>query len=97
MEDNLFALSAQEHSAYVSDGSDDYVIRRNVFSKSSNSSTGSLARPNLLVGHSPLSGTGVDDRYEIYGNFFFQNPTEALFQGEGNVALYDNLFVNASG
>jgi hypothetical protein len=31
MEDNLFALSAQEHSAYVSDGSDDYVIRRNVF------------------------------------------------------------------
>jgi predicted glycoside hydrolase/deacetylase ChbG (UPF0249 family) len=31
MQDNLFALSAQEHSAYVSDGSDDYVIRRNVF------------------------------------------------------------------
>ena len=28
---NLFALSAQEHSAYVSDGSDNYVIRRNVF------------------------------------------------------------------
>jgi predicted glycoside hydrolase/deacetylase ChbG (UPF0249 family) len=31
IEDNLFALSAQEHSAYASDGSDDYVIRRNVF------------------------------------------------------------------
>jgi hypothetical protein len=31
MEDNLFALSAMEHSAYVSDGSDNYVIRRNVF------------------------------------------------------------------
>ena len=31
LEDNLFALSAREHSAYVSDGSDDYVIRRNVF------------------------------------------------------------------
>ncbi len=31
MEDNLFAHSAQEHGAYVSDGSDDYVIRRNVF------------------------------------------------------------------
>ena len=31
IEDNLFALSAQEHSGYASDGSDDYVIRRNVF------------------------------------------------------------------
>jgi hypothetical protein len=28
---NLFALSAMEHSAYVSDGSDNYVIRRNIF------------------------------------------------------------------
>lgn len=31
LQDNLFAFSAQEHSAYASDGSDDYVIRRNVF------------------------------------------------------------------
>jgi hypothetical protein len=31
LQDNVFALSALEHSAYVSDGSDDYVIRRNVF------------------------------------------------------------------
>jgi hypothetical protein len=31
IQDNLFALSAQEHSGYASDGSDDYVIRRNVF------------------------------------------------------------------
>ena len=31
MQDNLFARSAVEHSAYVSDGSDNYVIRRNVF------------------------------------------------------------------
>ncbi|HEY6119594.1 MAG TPA: right-handed parallel beta-helix repeat-containing protein [Pyrinomonadaceae bacterium] len=31
MQDNLFAFSAQEHSAYVSDGSDNYVIRRNIF------------------------------------------------------------------
>ncbi len=64
------------------------IIRNNVFSKSANSSTGGLARPNLLVGHFPTSGPGVDDQYEIYGNFFWQNPTEALFQGEGNVAFY---------
>lgn len=73
------------------------IIRHNVFTKSGNSSTGELARPNLLVGHFPLSGTGASDRYEIYGNFFYRNPTEALFQGEGNIALHDNLFVTTSG
>jgi hypothetical protein len=31
VQDNLFSLSGREHSAYFSDGSDDYVIRRNVF------------------------------------------------------------------
>jgi hypothetical protein len=31
MQHNLFALSAMEHSAYVSDGSDNYVIRQNIF------------------------------------------------------------------
>lgn len=31
MQGNVFALSAMEHSAYVSDGSDNYVIRRNIF------------------------------------------------------------------
>lgn len=31
MQDNVFALSGEEHCAYVSDGSDNYVIRRNIF------------------------------------------------------------------
>ena len=31
IQDSVFGFSAREHSAYVSDGSDDYVIRRNVF------------------------------------------------------------------
>jgi len=31
IEDSVFALSCIEHSAYVSDGSDNYVIRRNIF------------------------------------------------------------------
>jgi hypothetical protein len=31
IQDNLFARSAQEHSGYAGDGSDNYVIRRNVF------------------------------------------------------------------
>jgi len=31
MQGNLFANSREEHGAYVSDGSDNYVIRQNVF------------------------------------------------------------------
>jgi len=72
------------------------IIRHNVFSKDSGASPDG-PRPNLLVGNFPDSGTGANDLYEIYGNFFYQNPTESLFQGEGNIALYDNLFVNDSG
>ncbi|VAW88830.1 Chitinase, partial [hydrothermal vent metagenome] len=76
------------------------IIRHNVFSKA-NQPTDSIVvgpRPNLLVGHFPLSGPGSDDVYEIYGNFFYENTTdEPLFQGEGNIALYDNVFVNSSG
>jgi len=71
------------------------IIRHNVFSKSSNSSTGGNARPNLLVGDCPPTGPGSSNGVVIYGNFFCQNATESLFQGEGNVALYDNLFVTA--
>lgn len=70
------------------------IIRHNVFSKHDNASGGALSRPNVLVGHWPLNGPGIEDRYEIYGNLFYQNPVEALFQGEGNIALYNNLFVN---
>ncbi len=51
------------------------IVRHNVFSKANNASTGVDARPNLLVGHWPLSGPGQDDVYLIYGNFFWANPT----------------------
>jgi hypothetical protein len=72
------------------------IIRHNVFAKPDGVST-EAPRPNVLVGHFPLSGAGAEDDYAIYCNFFYQNRQEALFQGEGNVALYDNLFVNAYG
>lgn len=70
------------------------IIRYNVFTKQENASTGSNARPNLLVGGFPATGWGSSDYYEIYGNFFYENPVEALFQGTGNIMLYDNIFVN---
>jgi hypothetical protein len=73
------------------------TIRHNVFSKLSDFVSSDGARPNLLVGSPPPSGAGSENGFEIYGNFFWQNPTEALFQGEGNVAFYNNLMVNASG
>jgi hypothetical protein len=74
------------------------IIRHNVFSKETGSSTGvNDVRPNLLVGHWPLSGAGSTDIYQIYGNLFYLNPTDALFQGEGNIALHDNLFVSRTG
>jgi len=73
------------------------VIRNNVFSKSAKGARGTSARPNLLVGSFPLSGPGSSDRYEIYGNFFYGNPTEGLFQGEGNIAFHHNLLVNPWG
>ncbi|NND31154.1 MAG: hypothetical protein HKN76_01095 [Saprospiraceae bacterium] len=67
------------------------IIRYNVFSKDQNASSGNLARPNLLVGNFPASGDGSSDYYEIYGNLFFQNPNEALFQGTGNLGFYGYL------
>ena len=73
------------------------IIRNNVFSKLSSFVSEAGARPNVLVGDQPSSGPGSSNGFEIYGNFFWQNPTEALFQGEGNIALYNNLMVNTTG
>jgi len=73
------------------------IIRHNVWDKEAGYATGTWATPNVLVGHWPLSGAGSTDVYQIYGNVFYQNPVEALFQGEGNVVMHDNLLVNRSG
>lgn len=82
--------------AGMPEGPSDTLIRWNVFSKVSGAATDS-ARPNVLIGHQPPSGTGTDDRVLIYGNFFYDNPTEMLLQAEGNLAIYANAFVNPSG
>ncbi|OJW57662.1 MAG: hypothetical protein BGO60_02845 [Thiobacillus sp. 65-1059] len=74
----------------------DTVIRYNVFSKS-DAVAGPQARPNVLLGHVPPTGAGSEDRYLVYGNLFLHNPSEALLQAEGRVAVYDNVFINGSG
>jgi hypothetical protein len=73
------------------------IIRDNAFAKDARSSAGALARPNVLLGHWPPAGAGADDRYLVYGNIFLDNPHEALLQAEGNVALYNNVFINRWG
>ncbi|HHH27564.1 MAG TPA: hypothetical protein ENK57_04325 [Polyangiaceae bacterium] len=70
------------------------IIRYNVFAKPV---VGATPRPNLLLGHFPESGSGRNDQYLVYGNFLYENSTENLFQGEGNIALYSNVFVNRAG
>jgi hypothetical protein len=72
------------------------VIRYNVFSKQ-DALPGPQARPNVLLGHLPLTGAGSEDRYLVYGNLFLHNPSEALLQAEGRLAVYDNVFINGSG
>ena len=73
------------------------VIRGNIFSKAANASTGKSARPNVLVGHFPPGGIGNEDEYQIVGNVFLSNPEESLFQGEGNLILRRNFFLNPVG
>ena len=69
------------------------LIRNNVFIKNDQSSPDG-DRPNLLVGGFPDSGAGSMDMYEIYGNFFYHNPREALFQGSGRISFHDNVLVD---
>jgi len=75
------------------------IIRDNVFLKrvpQSSVAQGKVdgPRPNLLVGGFPDSGPGSDHLYEIYGNFFYQNPDgEGLIQASGRVSIHDNIFV----
>jgi len=75
------------------------IIRQNIISKARQAQAGFQGpRPNLLVGHFPPLGAGAEDLYEIYGNVLYQNLVgEPLLQGEGNIALHDNLLVNHHG
>lgn len=71
------------------------TIRYNVFAGAVRGG-GDGARPNVLIGDVPPTGSGSSDQYLVYGNLFYENPTENLFQGEGNIALYSNVFFTTS-
>lgn len=76
------------------DGDAATLIRHNVFIKDDRPSPDG-DRPSLLVGGQPFDGPGSNDRFEIYGNFFYHNPREYLFQGTGNISLHNNIFVDS--
>jgi len=89
---------SQPWVSQVPSGAHRTIIRNNVFMKEKNDwDPSQLAgdRPNVLVDPFPDSGPGSTDLYEIYGNFFYKNPNEALFQGTGRMTLHDNVFVGA--
>ncbi len=70
------------------------IVRNNVWIKDDQPSP--LGdRPNVLFGGFPASGAGSQDRYEMYGNLFYHNPRESLFQASGRVTVHDNIFVDA--
>jgi hypothetical protein len=75
------------------------IIRDNVWIKSKGGWDPSIVsgvRPTVLVGGFPDSGVGSGDRYDIYDNFFYENPDESLFQASGRTSVHDNVFVGAS-
>jgi hypothetical protein len=80
--------------------SNDYqktIIRYNVWSKDSGGTpigVGDGSRPCILMDNFPSTGFGANDTYEVYGNFFYNNPTEALMQVTGNTTAYSNVFIN---
>jgi hypothetical protein len=71
------------------------IVRNNVFAKNDRPSPDG-DRPNLLFDGQPLSGAGIDDRVECYGNFLYNNPRESLLQATGNVSVHDNIFVSSA-
>lgn len=78
IEDSLFALSCLEHSAYVSDGSDNYVIRRNVF-------YGSYAS-GLQINLDPEASLREVLKHQHFKNYPPEQPTKQWAQGVLNAA-----------
>jgi len=72
IEDSVFALSCIEHSAYVSDGSDNYVIRRNIF-------FGSYAS-GLQINLDPESSLHEVLRHTRFKDFPAEQPTREWAQ-----------------
>ncbi len=96
---NQLPYGAQAWAAQLPPEPHRTIIRNNVFIKEKNDwAPGKVvgARPNLLVDPFPDTGVGSSDLYEIYGNFFYKNPNEALMQATGRMTVHDNVFVASS-
>src|SRR5579871_1564990 len=73
------------------------IIRCNTFfDNDTQGPLGEGSRPNLFTGGFPDSGPGSADTYQIYGNLFDGNPSEALVQATSRASIHDNLFAGDS-
>jgi hypothetical protein len=106
LQDNLFALSAEEHSAYVSDGSDDYVIRRNVFFGSHDGGLQCNLDPEAsfeeIRKHPALAGYPRSDGSRAWALGLLQRATELFGEngfpdGRGVHFLIEENVINGNG
>jgi hypothetical protein len=106
VQDNLFALSAVEHSAYVSDGSDDYVIRRNVFFGSQAGGLQCNLDPesslDRLVKHPAFAGYPRDDGSRTWAVGLVHRATQLFGEhgfpdGKGVGFIIEDNVINANG
>lgn len=75
------------------------VVRDTVLIKATRATTGAGARATVRIGRLPPSGAGQGDRFELLGNFLFENSAieEGLIRAEAALVLHDNLLVNSWG
>ncbi len=73
------------------------VVRDTVLIKATRATTGAGARATVRIGRLPPSGPGAGDRFELLGNFLFENAAidEGLIRAEAALVLHDNLLVNS--
>jgi hypothetical protein len=79
------------------DGPNTTIVRYNTFFDNNLQGRGGQgARPSLFTGGLPASGPGASDTYQIYGNVFNRNASEALLQVTSRASIHDNVFSDNS-
>jgi hypothetical protein len=106
IQDNFFGLSAAEHSGYASDGSDNYVIRRNVFFGSYagglQSNLDSVSSFHEVLTHKALAGFPPEAPTRAWALALVKRATELFGEynfpdGRGTNFIIEDNVINANG
>jgi len=106
IQDNFFGLSAAEHSGYASDGSDDYVIRRNVFYGSYagglQCNLDSVSSFHEVLTHKALAGFPPEAPTRAWALALMKRATELFGEhnfpdGRGTNFIIEDNVINANG